>query len=180
MAVFAPRSVWTNRARTDLLTADLPTMGDSLTTEIFRRHLFLGPPIPKHSPIERSKLGAGVMPSLPTVICRAVCLLPDTDSPNSQTRRQTAASPLTGSLDYFDQLSLYLPSGQWELLIDCRTQSDHGDIATVLTACFLIRQLETKGLGGTTTEKKLPIWHLKKPCWGVQIFDSQMNRGFRD
>lgn len=41
--VFAPRSVWTNQARTALLTADLPirpSRVDSLTTEIFRRHLF--------------------------------------------------------------------------------------------------------------------------------------------
>lgn len=161
--MFAPRSVWTNQARTAQLTADLPVLPsrvDSLTTEIFRRHLFFPGPTPYVPNLHRSSDRSPASelccaPALLAVICRAVLLLPDTDTQAVRPDgKETAPSRTPAIISISCRYNL--ASGHCELLIDCRAQSDYGDIATVLTACFLIRQLETKGLGRDHNGKETP------------------------
>ena len=163
--LFAPRSVWTNQARTALLAADLPTTGrlsnnrDLQTTSFFP---WAHTCVPNLDRLRHRRPAS-------ELCCARLCSLSSVaPSYYSQTLSPTpvrpdgkeTALPRTPAIISIS-CRYNLTSGHCELLIDCRAQSDHGSFATVLTACFLIRQLETKGLGGTTTEKKLPIWHLR-------------------
>lgn len=93
--------------------------------------------------------------ALLAVICRAVLLLPDTDTQAVRPDGKQTALPRTPAIISIS-CRYNLASGHYQLLIDCRAQSDHADIATVLTACFLIRQLETKGLGRDHNGKETP------------------------